>query len=177
MPATHGSARPSALAGRACRRRRKRARAPHGGARPARRACRRPRRTDGPAGSCPRPARAAAARCRAARALLFCNISGHADGDRRGPMSTRRYLKTRLAETFPTLPADSICSPSACAEKLSKNRSERAAAARCCAARALPGRVIFLFGALPNGRTGPRHRSEPQPLGTSLSACSGREGG
>ena len=39
---------------------------------------------------------------------VFFSISEHADGDRRGPVSIRRRLKTRLAETSPTLPSDSI---------------------------------------------------------------------
>ena len=32
--------------------------------------------------------------------IIFCSISVHADGERRGPLMTRRYLKTRLAETL-----------------------------------------------------------------------------
>ena len=35
-------------------------------------------------------------------------MSEHADGDRRGPVSARSYLKTRLTETIPMLPSDSI---------------------------------------------------------------------
>ena len=37
------------------------------------------------------------------------HISAHADGERRGTRGPiRRYLKTRLAETFPTPPSDAI---------------------------------------------------------------------
>ena len=38
----------------------------------------------------------------------FCDISVPADGERRGGISTRRCLKMRPTETFPTLPSDSI---------------------------------------------------------------------
>ena len=36
---------------------------------------------------------------------VFFYISEHADGEHRGPKPTRRYLKPRLGETFPMLPA------------------------------------------------------------------------
>ena len=36
------------------------------------------------------------------------SLSEHADGERRGPVPFGRHLKTRLSETFPTLPSDSI---------------------------------------------------------------------
>ena len=39
---------------------------------------------------------------------VFFIISEHADGERRRPVSMRRYLKTRLAETFQVLPSPSI---------------------------------------------------------------------
>ena len=44
------------------------------------------------------------------RALLFGggSVSVPADDGRRGPVSIGGYLKTRLAETFPGLPSDSI---------------------------------------------------------------------
>ena len=43
---------------------------------------------------------------------FFFDISAHADGERRGPVPIRRYLRTCLAQTFPMRPSDSI-SPSA----------------------------------------------------------------
>ena len=43
-----------------------------------------------------------------AEAAFFFNISAHADGERRGTVSTRRFLKTRLTETFLMLPCESI---------------------------------------------------------------------
>ena len=39
---------------------------------------------------------------------FFVNVSEHADGERRGPVSTRRYLRMRLTGTFPVLPSDSM---------------------------------------------------------------------
>ena len=45
----------------------------------------------------------------ASRAIAFLLISSeHADGERRGPVSIQRYLKTLLSETFRTPPSDSI---------------------------------------------------------------------
>ena len=38
---------------------------------------------------------------------VFFNISEHADGERRGPMSTRTCLETRLTEPFRMPPSDS----------------------------------------------------------------------
>ena len=38
--------------------------------------------------------------------FCFSNVSEHADGERRGPVSISRCLAMRLAETFPTLPSD-----------------------------------------------------------------------
>ena len=57
--------------------------------------------------------------------MCFFDISAHADGERRGRVSIRRCLKTRLSETFPMPPSDPDPvpprSPSACAEKLSSH--------------------------------------------------------
>ena len=39
---------------------------------------------------------------------FFFGFSEHAHGERRGPVPISRYQKTRLTETFPTLPSDSI---------------------------------------------------------------------
>ena len=46
--------------------------------------------------------------CANRQPLFFFNASEHADGERRGPVSLRRCLKTRLAETSPTRPSDPI---------------------------------------------------------------------
>ena len=58
---------------------------------------------------------------------FFFSISEHADGERRRPVSIGRYLKTRLTETFPMPPFDSI-HPSAFAvvpRKVAENRTTR----------------------------------------------------
>ena len=39
---------------------------------------------------------------------FFPCVSEHADGERRGPVSIWRYLKTRLSGTFPVPPSDPI---------------------------------------------------------------------
>ena len=44
---------------------------------------------------------------------FFSNISEHANGERRGPVSIWRCLKTHLTETFPMLPSVLIYSLSA----------------------------------------------------------------
>ena len=55
-----------------------------------------------------RQARLDRARDRAERVRFFIYITEHADGERRGPASVRRYRETRLAATFPMPPSDSI---------------------------------------------------------------------
>ena len=46
---------------------------------------------------------------RAARqAAIFSSISEHADGERRGPVTIRRDLETRLIESFQMLPSDRL---------------------------------------------------------------------
>ena len=65
-------------------------------------------RTVGEGRSATWPRNPRARRSRTARRGALLSISERPDGEGRGPVSIRTHRKTRLAETFPTLPSDSI---------------------------------------------------------------------